>query len=1043
MPTGILSLDTQGVCFYALWVIFILVVWKNRIRSAAERAIPTFIPNPTGTYAYPWPLSLLEDLSTTLELCASVFRIPCLHVPRGALHIVSGKKHVREVVWKPEEMLSFRGATAQRMQLKYTVGPEFLTNPYHVAIIRGPLTRSIERLVPRLTDEMQFQFTRVLDDLLPADGAWRKVKVLDAILQIVSPSVNRVVVGLPVCREPEYISACIEFAGSVLPRGRLISLFPDMLKPIVGPLLSKRNTCLRRIHKFLGPVIDERIKQDDAFGREREGRPDDFLTWLLDVAEGEDRTSLALCRRILLINFVSTHTTSVTLTTALLDLLKRPEYLAPLRAEAEQVWEDCGHVWSKEAIGKLVMLDAFIRESQRFGAGIGPTAVSRKVMEKEGFRFSDGTLIPHGAILAVPATAIHHDPEIYAHPESFDPARSTPINQLSDNAEKLVVNTPIQTLVSTSPEHLSFGHGRHSCPGRFFAATEIKAMLAHILLNYELAKVEDGSAELQLGAEVIIRKKMSLLPSTLMSFIVVDLPPDILLVLCSHLDIQDLVNFLLTCRPLRRLSEERTLWTSAVHRVEDIQHHPIAAFLGNDLTAVPTHKLKDRVRRAARILRNLAAPRPILHHVGGCVVGDLRPQFVIPGTKLLVLAKRGVVACWDVIARRCVSQIEIDQLTLMTFSGAPRVEIGSTALLAGTITAQFIPTQAQNGLVDREIKHLVAIFIDTANAARISTVLSPPVNRTARRWHCESFVTPELMGFGTETELVFWSMQANEPVRYRPYPFLAVNTQNITGNQSAGLIYDASQRTLYGLSPGYHSRGDAAIYRVPFTPSSDDHIPSASAVFDEIPIPVRFPRFQSQTALMAGSNFNGSGSTAPVFLTPATFRRFGVFAVTMRTFHSSGISVLVPESEEYLHFSTSDSAGGADPARIEDSHTVYFQAPPGTSMYNAIGHSGRYAFIMCSPRHRDREQQRESQAAHPIVGLVCLRTPPPDVHESEPYTQFSRFDVQSELDFLGRKPHSPMLLDDVLGLVVVTAPLNPNTGQEGRVDVYSYSGHWS
>lgn len=29
-------------------------------------------------------------------------------------------------------------------------------------------------------------------------------------------------------------------------------------------------------------------------------------------------------------------------------------------------------------------------------------------------------------------------------------------------------------LVTTSPNHLAFGHGKHACPGRFFAATEIK-----------------------------------------------------------------------------------------------------------------------------------------------------------------------------------------------------------------------------------------------------------------------------------------------------------------------------------------------------------------------------------------------------------------------------------------------------------------------------------------------------------------------------------------------------------------------------------------
>ncbi|KAJ6477215.1 cytochrome P450, partial [Mycena vulgaris] len=47
-------------------------------------------------------------------------------------------------------------------------------------------------------------------------------------------------------------------------------------------------------------------------------------------------------------------------------------------------------------------------------------------------------------------------------------------------------------MVSTGAEHLVFGHGKHACPGRFFAATELKAMLAHMLLNYDMKSENEG-----------------------------------------------------------------------------------------------------------------------------------------------------------------------------------------------------------------------------------------------------------------------------------------------------------------------------------------------------------------------------------------------------------------------------------------------------------------------------------------------------------------------------------------------------------------------
>lgn len=41
-------------------------------------------------------------------------------------------------------------------------------------------------------------------------------------------------------------------------------------------------------------------------------------------------------------------------------------------------------------------------------------------------------------------------------------------------------------MVSTSAEYQAFGHGRHACPGRFFAADELKLLLAYVVLNYDI-----------------------------------------------------------------------------------------------------------------------------------------------------------------------------------------------------------------------------------------------------------------------------------------------------------------------------------------------------------------------------------------------------------------------------------------------------------------------------------------------------------------------------------------------------------------------------
>ncbi|TFY60306.1 hypothetical protein EVG20_g7469 [Dentipellis fragilis] len=63
-------------------------------------------------------------------------------------------------------------------------------------------------------------------------------------------------------------------------------------------------------------------------------------------------------------------------------------------------------------------------------------------------------------------------------------------NQAQDADEKEKEQTKGQgykaALAATQPEYLSFGHGKHACPGRFFAAVELKAMLAHVVLTYDV-----------------------------------------------------------------------------------------------------------------------------------------------------------------------------------------------------------------------------------------------------------------------------------------------------------------------------------------------------------------------------------------------------------------------------------------------------------------------------------------------------------------------------------------------------------------------------
>ncbi|KIP02170.1 hypothetical protein PHLGIDRAFT_20514 [Phlebiopsis gigantea 11061_1 CR5-6] len=393
------------------------------------------------------------------------------------LVVINGKTLVDELQKMPDDKVSFMDAAADFIGLNHIFGPEVNADPFHVGVVRDKLTRNLVPLFGEIYDEIDAAF----GELIPAkENKWIAVPAFATMRLAVARVSGRVFVGLPLCRSKGYLDLSLDFTRDVGKARNTLIWFPAFMRPLVGKTIANIDHRIHECLRFIGPTVVERMSEMDKYGKQWHDKPNDLLQWLIDEVKLRNQGPYEVARMLLMVNFAAIHTSSSSFTHAVYHIAAAPEYLVPLREEIERVIAEDG--WTKTAIGKMWKLDSFMRESQRLN-GVNTTSLLRKAQQP--ITLVDGTHIPKGTIIATPAMATHLDADNCDDPATFDPFRYYRQKTEDNSAVK-------HQFVTTSADYVAFGHGRHACPGRFFAANELKAMMAYLVLNYDVKLEEDG-----------------------------------------------------------------------------------------------------------------------------------------------------------------------------------------------------------------------------------------------------------------------------------------------------------------------------------------------------------------------------------------------------------------------------------------------------------------------------------------------------------------------------------------------------------------------
>ncbi|KAI0814385.1 cytochrome P450 [Xylaria sp. FL0064] len=428
---------------------------------------------------------------------------------------------VGELKGLPEDTLSAKTAVSEAMLSEYTHLSADAHSEVLTFLLKTKATHNLQRIVSTLKEEFQY----ILETEFPACEDWTPFRIQPFMVRAVSRLSGRAFVGSSLSRSEEWMGVSVNFAITAFIAVTKLQFFPPWMRPVAQYFVSELKTIrtdLAKAQAMLEPLIEERLGNTDASASEK---PDDFIQWLSDaLPEEEKRNYFIQAKMQLLLSASSIHTTSNLTTDCIYDLAVHQEMQDILREEVIEVFEGEDAWERKDSIAKLKKMDSFIKESQRLSSNI--TSFIRKVMKP--IDLSDGTHLPPGTSILTPLAGMSFDERYFPDPEIFDglrfwklrqqqqqqyptPTRSSspsPSSSPSRPTTPPLIKSATATSPSPSPSTLNlnrhqftsigdtnqnFGLGKHACPGRFFAAQEIKLILSYLLLNYDI-KLRDGEA---------------------------------------------------------------------------------------------------------------------------------------------------------------------------------------------------------------------------------------------------------------------------------------------------------------------------------------------------------------------------------------------------------------------------------------------------------------------------------------------------------------------------------------------------------------------
>ncbi|KAJ5024932.1 cytochrome P450 [Bipolaris maydis] len=319
-------------------------------------------------------------------------------------------------------------------------------------VVRRNLTRSLDSI----TEDMNAEVEAVLMDML-------------GNVEDLKPFVHRLVAR---------VSSCVFLAPELLENAEWIDI------AVAYPENSMRAIYqLRSLHPISRPIAQWWMPALRVC-RQQAAKSREIINPL--------KTNIDFAELQLFLSFAAVHITTEMISGLMCDLIENEHWMPQIREETVSTLSK--HGWKNTLLASMKILDSAMKESQRLNKLID-LGMRRVVLSNT--TLSNGTVIPKGYKTRRRNPLL--GPDSLPNSEHFEADRFLKLRDTDQSKWYFVTG---------SPEHLGFGYGKHTCPGRFFASNEIKIIICYLLVKYDWKFAEEERLPtLFAGAEYIFNDK--------------------------------------------------------------------------------------------------------------------------------------------------------------------------------------------------------------------------------------------------------------------------------------------------------------------------------------------------------------------------------------------------------------------------------------------------------------------------------------------------------------------------------------------------------